>query len=238
METLFLLTPLREGRLKDHSTRLLFRRYFYSRPCGRGDLALLGKFGRWVSYFYSRPCGRGDLPSHVDHVLTFYFYSRPCGRGDTASAKSLMAAAFLLTPLREGRRSAHPKDPNNNRYFYSRPCGRGDPKRGPRCGGSINFYSRPCGRGDIAGRFFVNHASTISTHAPAGGATSAGRKRCVGGCISTHAPAGGATGWSVTLQARSLIFLLTPLREGRPVCVATVTTPRLFLLTPLREGRR
>ena len=57
-----------------------------------------------------------------------------------------------------------------------------------------NFYSRPCGRGDPAIRRSAIGISSISTHAPAGGATFLS---LVGGAlprqISTHAPAGGAT---------------------------------------------
>ena len=79
-------------------------------------------------------------------------------------------------------------------YFYSRPCGRGDV--GIKClinTYEANFYSRPCGRGDRAALYAETGAYTISTHAPAGGAT----------CVSL----------SVKRAAK---FLLTPLREGRP----------------------
>ena len=56
--------------------------------------------------------------------------------------------------------------------------------------------------------------------------------------ISTHAPAGGAT-WPHEKGHQSRgIFLLTPLREGRPKVVGTGLTLKAFLLTPLREGRR
>ena len=34
------------------------------------------------------------------------------------------------------------------------------------------------------------------------------------------------------------VFLLTPLREGRPRCSIWRLESVLFLLTPLREGRR
>ena len=54
----FLLTPLREGRLRKPHTKSL-QSYFYSRPCGRGDLILRDVFA-YVVNFYSRPCGRGD----------------------------------------------------------------------------------------------------------------------------------------------------------------------------------
>ena len=56
----------------------------------------------------------------------------------------------------------------------------------------------------------------ISTHAPAGGAT---RGPCAGiqpRNISTHAPAGGATAVGPNPKKQMLLFLLTPLREGRP----------------------
>ena len=37
-EDKFLLTPLREGRRRVRSTGSAMLSYFYSRPCGRGDL--------------------------------------------------------------------------------------------------------------------------------------------------------------------------------------------------------
>ena len=66
------------------------------------------------------------------------------------------------------------------------------------------------------------------------------KARCSGSSpisISTHAPAGGAT-VSIASPVLSSTFLLTPLREGRlGLCSAGCTTSCQFLLTPLREGR-
>ena len=56
-----------------------------------------------------------------------------------------------------------------------------------------NFYSRPCGRGDGAGL----------------------ERRPLMLNISTHAPAGGATAFSASAVMMLILFLLTPLREGR-----------------------
>ena len=104
-----------------------------------------------------------------------------------------MEIQFLLTPLREGRH-----------VLLSRLA------RLP------NFYSRPCGRGDIKTVVNIYCETSISTHAPAGGATQDSYVRCMGKkhfysrpcgrgdvmvaqpvkpstSISTHAPAGGAT---------------------------------------------
>ena len=62
-----------------------------------------------------------------------------------------------------------------------------------------HFYSRPCGRGDAA------VISDLPSHV-----------------ISTHAPAGGATNMSLN-DGSPTIFLLTPLREGRPTIRAMQT---------------
>ena len=61
----------------------------------------------------------------------------------------------------------------------------------------------------------IDHETTISTHAPARGATDASHEA------------------ALTWQ-----FLLTPLREGRPASSMQCLPRAEFLLTPLREGRR
>ena len=70
---------------------------------------------------------------------------------------------------------------------------------------------------------------TISTHAPAGGATHMAPGMInFENLISTHAPAGGATrivGFDI---ARISLFLLTPLREGRPRGAGAYLTGRLI----------
>ena len=55
--------------------------------------------------------------------------------------------------------------------------------------------------------------------------------------ISTHAPAGGATSPPQTWLRSSREFLLTPLREGRLGGGGNYQLQAKFLLTPLREGR-
>ena len=57
-------------------------------------------------------------------------------------------------------------------------------------------------------------AISISTHAPAGGATGQEPLIVRRMMISTHAPAGGAT-VVIDPNTQSVVFLLTPLREGR-----------------------
>ena len=170
-----------------------------------------------TSHFYSRPCGRGDL-----HICG---EGRPCristhapAGGATAPAPPRLRglwALFLLTPLREGRHDRRPVCQACLRNFYSRPCGRGD-RGAPRNG----------------------RARAISTHAPAGGATSYIRKisyrlgnyfysrPCGRGDlyrirsdfrnvpISTHAPAGGATGAGWTQIRPSGNFYSRPCGRG------------------------
>ena len=57
---------------------------------------------------------------------------------------------------------------------------------------------------------------SISTHAPAGGATLLRLRNRQARHISTHAPAGGATTPAGLFLHIQEVFLLTPLREGRP----------------------
>ena len=60
------------------------------------------------------------------------------------------------------------------------------------------------------------NVAPISTHAPAGGATPQLDAASEIGIISTHAPAGGATIKTIACGTAQKVFLLTPLREGRP----------------------
>ena len=91
VERQFLLTPLREGRRSRELVRLGPCADFYSRPCGRGDDGKSDLHSQRRN-FYSRPCGRGDRCRRVYGGNCADFYSRPCGRGDAALH---VPAAFL-----------------------------------------------------------------------------------------------------------------------------------------------
>ena len=143
--------------------------------------------------FYSRPCGRGDdVVYFIGHNVNISTHA-PAGGATPLTFAALRQRIFLLTPLREGRQSLRIA-PLGKRY---------------------NFYSRPCGRGDKATTQEEHLDEIISTHAPAGGATCRVVLQLIYGIISTHAPAGGATCASRSARAISVLFLLTPLREGR-----------------------
>ena len=166
------------------------------------------------------------------------FYSRPCGRGDiTLIPGASRHCPFLLTPLREGRLkvkrdrflmlniSTHAPAGGATQHaanFFAvvlisthAPAGGATVWRYACRNNLQHFYSRPCGRGDAIRAIPTHSCRDISTHAPAGGAT----------LIASSNPI-----W--------LLFLLTPLREGRPKPLAIAMLVPLFLLTPLREGRQ
>ena len=212
--------------------------YFYSRPCGRGDtrdkVQTIGasvflltplREGRHGGAKYAAngvpisthaPAGGATRSENAGDVRLYHFYSRPCGRGDETGGRNQQPGnQFLLTPLREGRRSPPCSQRASRSHFYSRPCGRGDAPPRLETGRRRNFYSRPCGRGDI---LLPDLPCTghISTHAPAGGATGGAGSIDLRTAISTHAPAGGATVPACVTPSASIKFLLTPLREGRP----------------------
>ena len=198
---------------------------FYSRPCGRGDRSTAIIRSR-CTYFYSRPCGRGDAQTAGVSAVSTYFYSRPCGRGD---GRILLRIGKLEN-------------------FYSRPCGRGDDQWQyvKELLWKISTHA-PAGGATGDGGKAKGEPAYISTHAPAGGATL--WSKCLSGSsfnfysrpcgrgdvmalengekedISTHAPAGGATQGNPGVIFTPHVFLLTPLREGRPVVLAAANRP-------------
>ena len=78
----------------------------------------------------------------------------------------------------------------------------------------------------------------ISTHAPAGGATETVGDILNPMSISTHAPAGGATGSPCRPPRLPKNFYSRPCGRGDVSNSDTVEVLPEFLLTPLREGRR
>ena len=160
----------------------------------------------------------------------------PAGGATTTQTARRQNGAFLLTPLREGRLAGCRRIRRSARFLLT-PLREGRPFPITEAASSSYFYSRPCGRGDQS-RLPSPCWCRISTHAPAGGATNARGLPYFLLHISTHAPAGGATAVGLNPKKQMLLFLLTPLREGRPLLRHFVVTFCIvFLLTPLREGR-
>ena len=145
------------------------------------------------------------------------FYSRPCGRGDNIITLSMQTGqSFLLTPLREGRRG-----------------------KGALIASFSQFLLTPLREGRLLPGGRIPGVDHISTHAPAGGATFEQLdNRDTFQLISTHAPAGGATPYSMRLHVIEAHFYSRPCGRGDPVLMGRSIRNILFLLTPLREGRR
>ena len=134
----------------------------------------------------------------ADNAMTTLEISTHAPAGGATSGDDaifLGGVRFLLTPLREGRRSASSTFSATTPNFYSRPCGRGDPMTSTTTEKTWKFLLTPLREGRPAAQEHTRCRPQISTHAPAGGATPARRKLKAGN-----------------------IFLLTPLREGRPTC--------------------
>ena len=102
----FLLTPLREGRLIPEATMKRAAKLF--RPYARGDSSAGARSLCRRSHFYSRPYARGDrLQPSFAGVRRTHFYSRPYARGDRHYWPFFSPVrGFLLAPLREGRQCA------------------------------------------------------------------------------------------------------------------------------------
>ena len=99
------------------------------------------------------------------------FYSRPCGRGDGKTQAQLDAEAkFLLTPLREGRPAVSESFAIMG-IFLLTPLREGRHVYKYKVGDSAEFLLTPLREGRPIKRAASDLWDTISTHAPAGGAT-------------------------------------------------------------------
>ena len=211
----FLLTPLREGR--HGAAPVDARAGFISThaPAG-GATRRRRRLHTDAADFYSRPCGRGDRGGRTSRDTRPGFLLTPLREGRrTIDGGLCEECRFLLTPLREGRPASGTISVHVSLFLLT-PLREGRRVRnGERGCAPLDFYSRPCGRGDKIVIVYGWGKSTISTHAPAGGATR---------LIASSNPI-----W--------FLFLLTPLREGRPEGLGQGFSREIFLLTPLREGR-
>ena len=211
----FLLTPLREGRPPIVLALSRIGNDFYSRPCGRGDVTD-APYTYTETEFLLTPLREGRRGAHrYRRRAKKHFYSRPCGRGDpSAGSPYTTPGQFLLTPLREGRRSMI-----NTKHvlsvFLLTPLREG---------------RRPWGRRGSTQNGFLLTPLREGRHS--------GAKRHDGGIrISTHAPAGGATSSECLRKTRRINFYSRPCGRGDRIEKGRGLHGTQFLLTPLREGR-
>ena len=99
----FLLTPLREGRRRAGGRNDGNKDHFYSRPCGRGDLAHRARKRR--TRFISTHAPAGGATAAAVHAAGILYISThaPAGGATRKEFGGHRYKAFLLTPLREGR---------------------------------------------------------------------------------------------------------------------------------------
>ena len=189
----FLLTPLREGRLKNRCNPALETGFLLT-PLREGRRTITFEFSAPV-YFYSRPCGRGDYQRNCILRRRKDFYSRPCGRGDLCGYRRCNPCRAISThaPAGGATRRLHGRRTWAGLYFYSRPCGRGDDAGRAQEPMRFSFLLTPLREGRQKLCRAASVGVEISTHAPAGGATRPKPLPSFLSYISTHAPAGGAT---------------------------------------------
>ena len=194
-------------------------------------------------------------------TITQDFYSRPCGRGDFRAATwTVPTSRFLLTPLREGRRtpvdnvcvqfviSTHaPAGGATIAYkqgyriipeFLLTPLreGRRSPLRWPgRC--SPHFYSRPCGRGDPSAPCKSRQPQHFySRPCGRGDLRRYGIRSPSAYFYSRPCGRGDLCGYRRCNPCRAISTHAPAGGATRAEALCRQSTP--FLLTPLREGRR
>ena len=147
--TIFLLTPLREGRLSESRSCLFLLDVFLLTPLREGRRFRVCHHRRRQNISTHAPAGGAT-------------WLRPF--------RSYPAILFLLTPLREGRRSLSPRV-GRQALFLLTPLREGRRYRRNRDNGIRKISTHAPAGGATATTQETHLAEIISTHAPAGGAT-------------------------------------------------------------------
>ena len=195
--SLFLLTPLREGRpltLYFVSSTLNISTHA---PAG-GATKLDAETNTLSVISTHAPAGGATLRRYPAACRTSHFYSRPCGRGDLNLLSAKMFNPLISTHAPAGGATLPPSSGRTQPRISTHAPAGGATR--PSCllvKRSGNFYSRPCGRGDRRHSFGVSAPRSFLLTPLREGR----RFQRDGGAgvyvISTHAPAGGATfAWS------------------------------------------
>ena len=166
---------------------------FLLTPLREGRRLTLEQLEMRVHISTHAPAGGATFQSSGSCLRTTISTHAPAGGATLIAAAASGSSLFLLTPLREGRRAVHP---------------------------------------------YPRRQILISTHAPAGGATVRFYRSRRARMISTHAPAGGATNPAVKLMRIMDDFYSRPCGRGDQCTPQSFLGAMIFLLTPLREGRR
>ena len=167
---LFLLTPLREGRLQALYRAFDSKIISTHAPAG-GATCTSPKQGQPTAISTHAPAGGATRGCGCCCASCRNFYSRPCGRGDEVMEGTTLTEPLISTHAPAGgatdhRRRALRRVPISThapaggatgfrhdkraRFIISThaPAGGATPPQQPAASGRTYFYSRPCGRGD------------------------------------------------------------------------------------------
>ena len=145
---LFLLTPLREGRRREQEAARQ-KIYFYSRPCGRGDMSCPCPFCSRCRFLLT-PLREGRLQPEAKYATSAVISTHapaggatviflpvaavisisthaPAGGATMEARRAEKEGVFLLTPLREGRRERLQRRYASRRRFLLTPLREGRP---------------------------------------------------------------------------------------------------------------
>ena len=257
---LFLLTPLREGRLRRHDGLHRAGMHFYSRPCGRGD-DVEGSAANTAGVFLLTPLREGRhtaaAPVNPTSCISTHapaggatrgtscpclslcnFYSRPCGRGDLRDFPVFHVGIAISTHAPAGGATI---GPHSFRKVYAvisthAPAGGATQMVLEGMEDAPYFYSRPCGRGDCKARLRRAGASYFYSRPCGRGDVAGGRCFEIRALISTHAPAGGATPSRSPTSPRAPHFYSRPCGRGDPMASSICAPVNYFYSRPCGRG--
>ena len=151
---LFLLTPLREGRLQALYRAFDSKIISTHAPAG-GATCTSPKQGQPTAISTHAPAG-GATYTMIEYKYTIKISTHAPAGGATMEIYHQLKIYEISTHAPAGGATLRGLIILGAIYdFYSRPCGRGDRSRPPAGQGGSYFYSRPCGRGDARLRMLL-----------------------------------------------------------------------------------
>ena len=211
---LFLLTPLREGRLQALYRAFDSKIISTHAPAG-GATCTSPKQGQPTAISTHAPAG-GATYTMIEYKYTIKISTHAPAGGATMEIYHQLKIYEISTHAPAGGATLRGLIILGAIYdFYSRPCGRGDRSRPPAGQGGSYFYSRPCGRGDARLRMLLCFLPQFLLTPLREGRRGHGGHDINGAAYFYSRPCGRGDEAARRRINERIEFLLTPLREGR-----------------------
>ena len=233
---LFLLTPLREGRLQALYRAFDSKIISTHAPAG-GATCTSPKQGQPTAISTHAPAG-GATYTMIEYKYTIKISTHAPAGGATMEIYHQLKIYEISTHAPAGGATLRGLIILGAIYdFYLLACGRGDRSRPPAGQGGSYFYSRPCGRGDARLRMLLSFLPQFLLTPLREGRRGHGGHDINGAAYFYSRPCGRGDVDRLAEVVHEPNFYSRPCGRGDEAARRRINERIEFLLTPLREGR-